>query len=215
MYKITEAETEFAHLVQRDKEKLLANFTASLQKAESILHLFTEPNTLSVNHNLEKNKTFWNFARYIGIVSLDLKTLAQHQALSTNEWEKRLFARQVSLLICEPTDDLLFFLGKQFAVVAADFNTDKTFTSSLNSVRRELNRFRTKYNDQLQAHRNTAIAHRDRNTEEQLKTIYSISWLDSVNICSEFDAIVNRIGQFLETMMRKGISDGPFKFNAY
>ncbi len=215
MYNITKDEQEFAELVQRDKEMFERNFAAILEKGENTLNLFAEPNMLAQNFNLDKNKTFWNAARYISIISMDLKILAKHQALSTNEWEKRFFSRQVSLLIYESVDDLLFFLGKEFKKIAEDFNEDETFKTNLNLVRSKLNDFKERNFTKLQIQRNTSIAHRDKDTAEQLKTIYSISWLESVNICSEFDRIVNQVGQFLETLMRKGISDGVIKFNAY
>ncbi|MCU0374293.1 MAG: hypothetical protein MUF24_03205, partial [Chitinophagaceae bacterium] len=65
------------------------------------------------------------------------------------------------------------------------------------------------------AHRNNSIAHRDKDTTEQLKHIYSISWLDSINMCNEFDSILNDLGMFLEIIMRGGVTDGPIRFNAY
>jgi len=215
MYNITKEEQDFAKLVQKEKEMFEQDFASILVKGETILNLFAEPNTLAQNFNLEKNKTFWNTARYISIISMDLKILAKHQALSTNEWEKRFFSRQVSLLIYESMDDLLFLLGKQFKKIAEDFNEDELFKTDLNQLRGILNDFKDKNFTRLQILRNTSIAHRDKDTAQQLKTIYSISWLESVNICSEFDRIINRIGGFLETLMRKGISDGVVRFNAY
>lgn len=215
MYNITKDEQEFAELVKRDKEMFEQRFAAILQQSENILNQFAEPIVLSQNYNLEKNKAFWNTARYVSIISMDLKILAKHQALSVNEWEKRYFSRQVSLLIYESVDDLLFLLGKQFKIIAEDFNEDESIKFNLNQVRKSLNDFKERNVARLQLQRNTSIAHRDTDTAEQLKTIYAISWLESVNMCSEFDRIINQTGQFLEMLMRKGISDGAFKFNAY
>jgi hypothetical protein len=215
MYNITEDDRKFAELVKADKETLEKNFENALEKVEHTLNLFAEPIILSQEFGLDKNKTFWNIARYISIVSLDLKILAKHQAFSVNEWEKRFFARQIALLIYESVDDLLVFLGKPFIKIAVDFRQDQGFTIRLNEVRKSLNIFKEKNSKRLQSIRNTSLAHRDKDTSLQLKTIYSISWVEFVNLCSEFDGIINQVGEFLETLMRKGINDGVIKFNAY
>ena len=215
MYNITPDDYEFAEQVKTTKEVLEGNFNTTLEKVEHTLRLFEEPVNLSQILGLARNRSFWNAARYINIVSFDLKIISKHQAFSNNEWEKRYFARQGSLLIYESIGDILSLLGNEFKKIADDFLKDESFKESLNMLRNQLNTFKAKHFKKLKQHRNSAIAHRDKDTQAQLKTIYSISWLESINMCSEFDRVLNDVGGFLEKMMRKGISDGQIKFNAY
>ena len=215
MYNISDEDLKFADLVKQDREKLEANFIEIIQKVETTLNLFSDTISLAKQYGLTKNSIFWNTARYINIVSLDLKLLSKHQAFAETEWEKRLFARQISLLIYESVDDILSLLGKEFKIIANDYKEDNSFSELLNEIRKKLNLFKSTHYEKIKAHRNNSIAHRDKDTNEQLKHIYSISWLDSVNMSSEFDNIINELGMFLEIIMRGGISDGPIKFNAY
>lgn len=215
MYNISNDDSEFAILVKRDKAQLEANYSETINKIEQTLNLFSDTINLVYTYNLEKNKTFWNTARYINIISLDLKTLSKYQVFAETEWEKRLFARQISLLIYESLDDILSLMGKEFKIILADYSDDDNFATQLNEIRKKLNDFKKIYYEKIKAHRNNSIAHRDKDTNEQLKQIYSISWIDSINMSSEFDRIINELGYFLETIMRKGVSDGLFKFNAY
>lgn len=215
MYNISDADSEFASLVNRDKIQLEINFTNVVKKIEGTLNLFSGTVSLASNLNLEKNKSLWNIARYINIVSLDLKILSKHQAFAKTEWEKRLFARQISLLIYESLGDILYLLGKEFKKILDGNSNENNFTDQLNEIRKKLNLFKATHYERIKEQRNNSIAHRDKDTEKQLKHIYSISWVESVNMSSEFDQIINELGHFLETLMRNGISDGPFKFNVY
>lgn len=215
MYNISEEDLKFADSVKQDRATLEANFAKTILKAETTLNLFSDTINLVKQYNLDKNSVFWNTARYVNIVSLDLKILSKHQAFAETEWEKRLFARQISLLIYEALDDILSLLGKEFKIIAADYKEDNGFSELLNEIRSKLNLFKSTHYKKIKAHRNNSIAHRDKDTSEQLKHIYSISWLESVNMSSEFDRILNELGMFLEIIMRGGISDGPIKFNAY
>jgi hypothetical protein len=215
MYNISEEDLKFADLIKQDRRTLESNFSATIQKVETTLNLLTNTIDLVKQHNLEKNSVFWNTARYVNIVSLDLKILSKHQAFAETEWEKRLFARQISLLIYESLDDILALLGKEFKIISNEYSEDASFSELLNDIRKKLNLFKSAYEERLKSQRNNSIAHRDKDTQEQLKHIYSISWVGSVNMCSEFDNIINELGRFLEIVMRGGISDGPIKFNAY
>lgn len=215
MYNISDEDKKFADLLKEDRATFETNFNEIIQKVETTLNLFTDTINLVNHHKLEKNKVFWNTARYINIVSLDLKILAKHQAFAETEWEKRLFARQVSLLIYESLDDILSMLGNEFKIIGNDYKEDYSFSEQLNEIRSKLNSFKSNHYEKIKAHRNNSIAHRDKDTSKQLQHIYSISWLDSVNMSSEFDKILNEIGMFLEIIMRGGVSDGPIRFHAY
>lgn len=215
MYNISDDDLKFAALVKQDRAKLESNFANTIQKVETTLNLFSDTISLAKQYNLDKNSVFWNTARYVNIVSLDLKLLSKHQAFAETEWEKRLFARQISLLIYESLDDILSLLGKEFKIIANDYREDDSFSELLNDIRKKLNSFKSAHYEKIKAYRNNSIAHRDKDTNEQIKHIYSISWLDSVNMSSEFDRILNELGTFLEIIMRGGISDGQIKFNAY
>ncbi|MFT3824165.1 MAG: hypothetical protein QM731_09605 [Chitinophagaceae bacterium] len=214
MYNISNDDLVLAALIKQDRSMFEARFSETMAKSENTLNMFTKTMGLVNDYNLEKNKFFWNTARYISIISLDLKVLSKYQAFAETEWEKRLFARQVSLLVYESVNDILMFLGKDFKIVSVDYSDDEHFAVRLNEVRKKLNEFKEKHYKKIKEHRNNAMAHRDKDTGEQLRQIYSISWMDSVNMSSEYDSIINEIGSFLEAIMRKGVTDGEIKFNA-
>jgi hypothetical protein len=215
MYNITPGDIEFAKIVKLDEEGLETRFNTTINKVEGTLNLMLSPLDLSHVHQLDKNKYIWNTACYVNIISLDLKILSKHQAFSESEWEKRFFSRQAALLIYESLDDILSFFGKEVNKISLDYTDDTLYNEDLKKLRILLNDFKDAHYKKLQTLRNTSIAHRDKNTLDQIKIIHSISWVESINLCSEFDRILNEIGKFLERLMRNGISDGDIKFDAY
>ncbi len=124
---------------------------------------------------------------------------------SKREWEKRYFARQAGLLIYEGCSDLFELLGKEFRTIISDLTEHEVLKELLKDITRELNSYKQIYQGRLHAIRNVSIAHRDKNTMEQLSTIHSISWVEAINFVSGFDKILNLTGQFLQKVMDKSV----------
>src|SRR5687767_3211627 len=114
MYNITDTDKEFQNLL-KDK---LADFEKDFEKnfftQEATLELLTLAVNISDALKYQSNRVVWNVACFINITSYDLKLIVRSMIFSKREWEKRLFARQASLLIYETMNDLFDLLGKDF-----------------------------------------------------------------------------------------------------
>jgi len=96
-------------------------------------------------------------------------------------------------------------LGKEFRTIISDLTEHEVLKELLKDITRELNSYKQIYQGRLHAIRNVSIAHRDKNTMEQLSTIHSISWVEAINFVSGFDKILNLTGQFLQKVMDKSV----------
>jgi hypothetical protein len=136
----------------------------------------------------------------MNIASYDLKVIVKSMIFAKGEWQKRLFARQAALLVYETMNDLFDLFGKDFRKIVSALPGKEKFENELKNITKELNSYKTLYFNQLKTIRNVSIAHRDKDTLEQLKIIQSINWVDSINMISGFDKILNITGFLLQEL---------------
>ena len=198
MFKITEIDKDFQKLIDKQKQDLNNKFIKSFKEQESVLKVFVE----SINHcdcnNFNDDKTIWNAAGYINLISLDLKHFARDLAFADDEWGKRIYARMISMLIYESINDLLDLLGKDFRIIIKKLSKEDELMIELNSLSKTLNNYKSLYINRLKEIRNIATAHRDNNLLEQYKIITSISWTEFIEIGSLYDNILNDLGRFMQ-----------------
>ena len=207
MYNITEVDREFQELLAPKLEEFDSQFSKNLFTQEATLTMIAEAVRRSEFNNFKNNKQIWNAACYINIISYDLKIIAKNLTFSKLEWEKRYFARQAGLLIYEASSDIFELLGKEFRTIISPLSEIDLLNSMLKEITTNLNLFNSTYKDKLKQLRNTSIAHRDLNSIQQLEVIYSLSWVDSINIVSAFDRIINSVGAFLQKVMDKSVRE--------
>lgn len=207
MYNITDVDREFKELLEPKQKELENQLSKNLFTQEATLTMIAEAVRHSDLYNFKKNRQIWNAACYINIISYDLKVIAKNLTFSKLEWEKRFFARQAGLLIYESSSDIFDLLGKEFRNIISTLSEIELLNSMLKEITKSLNLFNTTYKEKLKQLRNTSIAHRDLNSIEQLELIYSLSWVDSINLVSAFDQIINSVGVFLQKVMDKSVRE--------
>ena len=203
MYNISDDDKEFETLLKDKLADFEKDFDKNFFTQEATLELLSLGVNISDDLDYRSNRIVWNAACFINIASYDLKIIVKSMVFARREWEKRLFSRQASLLIYEVLNDIFELFGKEFRTVLAKLSDKEIFEQQLKEIIRELNNYKTLYFDKLKQIRNISIAHRDQDTIEQLNAIKSISWVDSINMVSEFDKILNQIGKLLQKLASK------------
>ncbi len=176
MYNITDTDVEFKKILSSKVKDFEKDFDKNMFTQEATLEMIHMAVSHSKFNNFKNNRNIWNAAGYVNIISYDLKIAAKHLMLSTKEWEKRYFARQASLLIYEASTDLFNLLGKGFRNIISDLSELDLLKDELKQITKELNTYNNVNQDRLKLIRNISIAHRDKDTIEQLDLIHSISW---------------------------------------
>lgn len=203
MYNITDTDREFERLLKDRFADFEKDFDKNFFTQEATLELLSTGVNISDTLNYKSNRLIWNVACFINIASYDLKVIVKSMIFSKREWEKRLFARQACLLVYETMNDIFDLLGKDFRKIISELADKETFEKRLKHISKELNTYKDTYFTQLKLIRNVSIAHRDKDTLEQLKVIQSISWVDTVNMVSGFDRILNTTGKLLQDLTNK------------
>lgn len=126
--------------------------------------------------------------------------------LAKNEWQKRYYSRQASLIIYESINDFFDLLGKDFKKLISLKICDKKIEEELMIARKDLNSYKSKYFDKLKVIRNTAIAHRDNDSIKQIRTIIDICWSDTIEMVTSYDRILNQLGQTFQGLINIGLS---------
>ncbi|RPD43444.1 hypothetical protein [Paracnuella aquatica] len=211
MYNISETDKEFALLLKDKIKDFERDFEKNFFTQEATLELLSLGVNLSDTLNYSNNKIVWNIACFVNITSYDLKIIVKAMVFSKREWEKRLFARQAALLVYETMNDLFDLLGKDFRRIISKLTDKEIFEACLKEITKDLNLYKASYFNQLKKIRNVSIAHRDKDTLEQLRTIQSIEWVDSINMVSGFDKILNKTGKLLQDLTGKSKDLDQFK----
>lgn len=200
MYNITETDREFETLLRERMTDFEKDFEKNFLTQEATLDLLSTGVNISDFLNYKSNRQIWNAACFVNIASYDLKVIVRSMLLAQGEWERRVFARQASLLIYEIMNDLFDLFGKDFRKTILGLLHKDQFEGQLKIIKKELNAYKELNFEKLKIIRNVSIAHREKDTIEQLKIIKSISWCESINMVSAFDKILNSAGRFLQEL---------------
>jgi len=207
MYKINDTDIILADKMQKQKKFLKSTFQNNFDTQEKTLELFIQGINHAQFNSFTDTKLIWNIAAFINIISFDLKVVSQDLMLAENEWQKRYYSRQVSLIIYESINDFFDLLGKDFRELISLKICDKKVEEELMTVRKDLNSYKSKYFDKLKGIRNTAIAHRDNDSIKQIRTIIDICWSDTIEMVTSYDRILNQLGQIFQGLINIGLSN--------
>jgi len=127
--------------------------------------------------------------------------LGQDLTFAENEWQKRYYARQASLIIYESLNDLFDLLGKDFKTIINTKLNNSELESKFLLIRKELNQFKDNNFNRLKEIRNVATAHRDNDILKQINLIAEISWSEVIGIVTVFDKILNKLGPLLQELI--------------
>jgi hypothetical protein len=203
MYNITNTDIEFSSLLQDKISDFEKDFDKNFFTQEATLELISTGVSVSDSLNYKSNRVVWNVACFVNITSYDLKIIVKSMIFAKREWEKRLYARQACLLVYETLNDLFDLFGKDFRSIISRLTNKQIYESKLKVISNDLNVYKTSYFEQLKNIRNVSIAHRDKDTLQQLKIIREINWVDTINMISGFDKILNNTGSLLQDITSK------------
>jgi hypothetical protein len=199
--KKSQDDIELEKLIKQNKKSLGQSFEKNFENQEAALVTIINACRHAQHNKMKSNQVFWNAAGFISLSSYDLKVLGRELTFANNEWSRIYFSRQVCHLIYELIKDLFEILGNEFKQHINKLPEQGLTTTTLNGIRKELNSFKSKHIDHLKQVRNFASAHRDQNVLTQFEVIESISWTDTINLLTEFDRIMNSIGQLIQEII--------------
>ncbi len=205
MYKTNQTDHFLFENIQNQKESLRLTFLKNFDTQEKTLELLLTGINHAKFNEFEDTKFIWNIAAFINIISFDFKIVGQDLMLAENEWQKRYYARQASLIIYESINDLFDLLGKEFKNLVTTKISDSNITNELIKVKSELNAYKTKYFDSLKDIRNISIAHRDNDSIKQINSIINICWSDTIGMVTSFDKILNHLGEIIQRLINIGL----------
>ena len=207
MFDQTADEIEFQKNISKAKSELNKTFRKSFNEQEEIIKVFIKSLQHCKLNNFNENKTIWNAAGYVNLISRDLKHFARDLAFADDEWGKRVYGRMISMLIYESINDLLELLGKDFRVILKKLSNSTELSAELNSVSKKLNEYKAKNIERLKSIRNVATAHRDKDILEQINMIKSIGWFELIELSSNYDSILNELGPILQRIINISVEE--------
>lgn len=193
--------------IQKKKAEYQLYFDKNFEEQEQTLTLIAESIKHSRLNQLHTSEFIWNLAGFINLVSFDFKMIFRDLLLSNIEWEKKLYSRQVYLLIYESIDDILILCGQKMKHAIKDFKNKEILLDELKSTIGKLNSFKKEHEQSFKDIRNKAIAHREHDVLEQLKTIITINWIDSIVLFTKYDEILNELGSFVGKLINESYDE--------
>lgn len=205
-YKKNSLDRSLEKLTDKNKNSMLVDYEKNYDIQEKNLNLISDSIRYAESKNFQDIKLVWNIAGYINIISYDLKIITRDLTFSRNDWQKRFYARQASLIIYEAINDLFKLLGKDFVELTKNRLDISEFQDDLKNVRKDLNIFKETYSEKLETIRNVATAHRDKDVLKQIETIRQINWAESLQMITKFDGIINNLAKVIMKAINKGLN---------
>ncbi|WP_210490620.1 hypothetical protein [Rufibacter aurantiacus] len=207
MFLKTPDDIELEKLIDTQKTVLEKTFQNNYITQQSTLEILMK----SIEHcdfnNFSESRLIWNFASYINIISFDLKTIGENLFFQKNEWSKRYFARQSALLIYEAINDIFEMTGKELRRVISLFSVSEALSNELKAIIKNLNEYKITYFDFLKEIRHNCIAHRDKDSIEQIRIIASVKWNNAIEFTSKFDNILMDLGKFSQRLINISLEE--------
>jgi hypothetical protein len=206
-YNKSSFDKDLENLISNDRANLMSIYDTNFKTQEQTFSLIVDSIEHAEFNNFNDNKLIWNIAGFINIISYDLKIIARDLTLAQTEWQKRHYARHACLIIYESIDSLFQLLGKDFRDLTQNRLNIVELEEILTEIREDLKLFKTNYSKKLYEIRNVAVAHRNNEVLKQVRIIKQISWNDTIQMISQFDNILNKLGAFCQSLINKGLSD--------
>jgi len=206
-YNKSSFDKDLENLISKDRANLMSIYDTNFQTQEQTFSLIVDSIEHAEFNNFNDNKLIWNIAGFINIISYDLKIIARDLTLAQTEWQKRHYARHACLIIYESIDSLFQLLGKDFRDLTQNRLNILELEEMLTEIREDLKLFKKNYSKKLYEIRNVAVAHRNNEVLKQVRIIKQISWNDTIQMISQFDNILNKLGAFCQSLINKGLSD--------
>jgi hypothetical protein len=207
MFTKSDSDIELEKLINKQKDSLRQSFKDNFSTQQNTLDLFVK----AINHadfnDFKDTRIIWNIAGFINIVSYDLKIIGQDLTFAENEWQKRYYARQACLIIYESLNDFFDLMGKDFKTLIDKKVNDKSIADNLNSIRKDLNKYKDANFQTLKQIRNVSIAHKDNDIIKQIEIIQNINWSDTLTLITQFDKILNDLGKLFQNLINIGLVD--------
>jgi hypothetical protein len=206
-YNTSAHDSELEGLIDAEKVNLSNSYNQSFSTMEQTLELIIAGLRHSEHNNFKDTKLLYNIAGYINIIAYDLKIITKDLSFSRNEWEKRVYTRQASLILYEAVGDLLKLLGKDFKNITKNRLDITEYEDGLNNIRGLLNVFKETNFQRLYKVRNVATAHRDKDILKQIDTILQINCAEMLNLLFEFNKIVYDLAKIIMQIITKALSE--------
>ena len=147
-------------------------------------------------------KVLWNIAGFVNIISYDIKIITRDMILTQDQWQKKHYARQASLIIYESINDLFELMGKDFKRLLRTYQAPELHLE-IKGIRADLNLFKSNYQKKLYTIRNTSIAHRDKEALKQLLSIVQIDWNETLVMTFKFEEILSNLESFMHNILKE------------
>lgn len=136
-----------------------------------------------------------NVSQYMTICNYDLSIIVKNIPLSHNDWEKKLHARLLALIIFEFLDDLGGLLGKNFRDNIENLS-NSAYLKQLGLVAKEFYKYKKKNQKMLKDIRVQAIGHREQDAKKQLEIIEKINTDNIFNLGIELINLLTKFAEF-------------------
>ncbi|MBC7569980.1 MAG: hypothetical protein H7319_09640 [Spirosoma sp.] len=202
-----EEEIALTKLIRKNRKSIEKDFNKNFEIQGKTLAILTGGLEHANFNSFKTVSVVWNLSIYLNLISFDLKVICKDLMFEEGVWQRKLYARQAYLLIYESMNGFLSLIGTSLKNAIDTFDDKEMYLENVRIIAARLNAFKKEYEQTIVTVRHTSIAHRDKDTLVQLKSIESISWLKATEIVTKFDGIVRDLGQVCQLLMNRATDE--------
>lgn len=157
----------------------------------------------------KRHEVIWNACLFLNTVCFDHSHLNFQLATQRDDWQRRLTARSLSVLLYEICEDLLRVFGKDFRESMTVLSLPETLFDQLGRETKAVSEFWSNHGSSLKVIRTIAGAHRDHDAMLLNDTIEGMDLFDLFTISNNLMELMNRLGQVSQAILTHASSVNP------
>ncbi|MFT3706566.1 MAG: hypothetical protein QM817_02760 [Archangium sp.] len=126
-----------------------------------------------------------NATLFVLLLDEDLHWLTSQMLAALDESERKFVARQFAVLLYEASEDLPQLFGRGYRDALRGLKLDARVLPQLDTITRQLNRFKQLHADDLKHVRSIVGAHREQNALTQIETLERVQPLELMSLAAE------------------------------
>ena len=143
----------------------------------------------------------YNVSLFTALLQRDIETYSEAIFMARSEWHRKFHSRNLAVLLYEAAEDLPQLLGKDYRNWLTDIGLTQQ-QSRLNTITRQIAKFKDTHSHFLKEIRNYVGAHREQNSLAQLNCMDSMDSLQVYRVAAELGPSIKALIDYQTDLLK-------------
>lgn len=180
---------------------LKIRFSQNLKSVEALLNSSIEWRKNCERFEVDSLIQLANIIQFIILVNYDMSCLLDDMCRKHSRLKRKIYTKHLILVMFEGTEDLKELLGKKVQDILKELNCSESMINQIRQLHKELHEFINKNYSFFRQVRNTVIAHREHNAQEQIELLNALNDFETIIVGGEFIELITKLNRFFQMVV--------------